>query len=356
MKRVKTCLLAALLFTVILLIYPGCADKAGDWQQIEIRGRTMGTFYMVKVIVPVEKEPESVKRKLSVGIETVLDQVNRQMSAWLGDSEISRFNRYTGNDWFEVSADTALVVNEALRMSALSGGSFDVTIGPLIDLWGFGPSHKNGPEPVVPDDEDIQNTMKKTGYQKLTVQLSPPALKKEIPGLECNLSAIAKGFGVDKVAEYLRNEGYTDFLVEIGGEVRTYGKNVKRQSWLIGIASPDGSANFQRIVELNNTAMATSGDYHNYFEKDNVRYSHTIEPTTGKPITHKLASVTVIAPSCMLADGMATAINVMGPEKGFDLAVKEDLSVFMIIKSDQGFVEKMTPRFKELLQSQGLSQ
>lgn len=352
MSKIKTICLLACLFFPVLFYMTGCSSETGKWDELEIRGRTMGTFYTIKVVVPHKKENAELKRKLAVEIEKLLDRVNRQMSSWLGDSEISRFNRYQGNDYFEVSLDTAKVVHEALRISKATGGAFDVTSGPLIDLWGFGPAKKAGTAPIVPKAERIEAIMKGIGYRHLHARLSPPALKKDIPGLNCNLSAIAKGFGVDKVAEYLSEQGYNDYLVEIGGEVKTRGKKVTRKPWLIGIASPDGRADFLKILQLNGSSMATSGDYHNYFEKDGVRYSHTINPTTGKPIVHKLASVTVVHPSCMLADAMATALNVMGPEKGFELAIKDNLAVYMIVKRDDGFVEKISPRFHELMDEQ----
>ncbi|MCP5046639.1 MAG: FAD:protein FMN transferase, partial [bacterium] len=202
----------------------------------------------------------------------------------------------------------------------------------------------------VPDEEQIKEAIGKTGYKKLSVRLSPPAVRKQDPVIYCDFSAVAKGFGVDKVAGYLDVKGYTDYLVEIGGEVRARGVNHKGQSWRIGIETPDGTRSLQKILPLKDVSLATSGDYHNYFEKDGVRYSHTIDPTTGKPVTHKLASVSVIHRSCMVADAMATAIDVMGPEKGYRLAVKENLPVFMIVRQNNTFVEKKTPRFREMFE------
>jgi thiamine biosynthesis lipoprotein len=318
---------------------------------MEIHGNTMGTTYMVKIVKPDDKKlsfaDEHIKR-VTADIETLLKKVNEQMSNWLADSEISRFNRYKGAQWFEVSPDTTRVFAEALRVSKVSNGAFDITVGPLINLWGFGP---DGTGKQIPGEEQIKKVMEEIGYQKLSVRLSPPAIKKEEPGLYCDLSAIAKGFGVDQVVEYLDSQGFFNYLVEIGGEVRAKGLNHKNQIWRVAIASPDphGGSPYQKVIQLKDASMATSGDYFNYFEKNGVRYSHTIDPTTGKPITHKLASVTVIHESCMTADAVATAINVLGPEKGYELAINENLAVFMIVRGKSGFVENMTARFEEMM-------
>jgi thiamine biosynthesis lipoprotein len=322
---------------------------------LELSGRTMGTTFSVKALKPAELESTPTSKLnllLSNDIGEILEKVNRQMSTWLEDSEISRFNRYRETGWFNVSSDTALVTAEALRVSRLSGGAFDITVGPLVNLWGFGPEKINA-DRQIPTDEQINGAMQKIGCQKLAARSVPPAIKKEIPELRCDLSAIAKGFGVDKVAEYLESRGYGNYLVEIGGEVRVKGINLKGTPWRVAIAAPGpgGESPYQKIVLLKNTAMATSGDYFNYFEKDGVRYSHTIDPVTGRPITHKLASVTVIHDSCMTADALATALDVMGPEKGYELAVKENLPVFLVIREGNAFVEKMTPQFKRLLEN-----
>jgi thiamine biosynthesis lipoprotein len=350
---VKYNILIPVAFTLLLF---HCSGQHTTSPLIEIHGQTMGTTYMVKVVKTVKSgaeiqknagDSEEMTRRVRTGIEDLLLKVNMQMSTWIEGSEISRFNRYQGNDWFDISASTAQVIAEALRVSKESGGAFDITVGPLVNLWGFGPG-KAGEQ--IPPAQQIKKMMAEIGYEKLSVRLSPPAVKKELPGIYCDLSAIAKGFGVDKVAEYLERAGFSHYLVEIGGEIRAKGTRPDGQPWRIGIASPGpgGKSPYEKIIRLTDIAMATSGDYFNYFEKNGVRYSHTIDPTTGRPITHKLASVTVIHQSCMTADAMATAIDVLGPDKGYDLAIKEGLPVFMIIRGEHGFLEKMTPRFREI--------
>lgn len=340
-----------LFFLCIFLFNCGHRKQTATTGLIEIPGFTMGTTYRVKVVDSNRwkaNDTDKIGKSLSAGIAERLDAVNRRMSMWREDSEISRFNRSRETGWFEISADTARVIAEALETSKKSNGAFDITVGPLVNLWGFGPAKEKR---EIPGEAQIKEAMAKTGYRKLTVRLSPPAVKKEDSEIYCDLSAIAKGFGVDKVAEYLETQGFTDYLVEIGGEVRARGINHEGTPWRVAIASPspnDGSSGYQKVLFLQDAAMATSGDYHNYFEKDGVRYSHTIDPGTGRPITHKLASVTVVHTSCMTADALATAIDVLGPGKGYELALKEDLPVFLVIREKDGFVEKMTPRFQAL--------
>ncbi len=347
--RVSSRLINAVFFVLLVsMVFIRCGNQPEPPDLMDIHGRTMGTTYSVKVVIPPTLTLPVEKRKptISKGIDELLKKVNLLMSTWIEESEISRFNRFRETGWFEVSPDTAKVVAEALRTSRLSGGAFDVTVGPLVNLWGFGPP----PNRQIPTDEQIRVAMKDIGFQNLSVREDPPALKKEIPGIYCDLSAIAKGFGVDKVGEYLEAQGFSDYLVEIGGEVRGRGTRPDHDPWHVAIASPGpgGKSPYRKIILLKNMSMATSGDYFNYFEKDGVRFSHTIDPVTGKPITHKLASVSVLHRSCMTADALATAINVLGPDKGYELALKENLAVFLIIREKDGFIEKMTPAFREI--------
>ena len=325
-------------FPILLSALVGCQD-----QLITISGPTMGTTFQVKI---VQSEITMDLDVLEREINARLTEVNRQMSTYRDNSEITQFNRARSTDWFGVSSDFAYVLHIAQEISTWSDGAFDVTIGPLVNLWGFGPS---AIPDRVPSPDSIEAAKTLVGYKKIRVDLSVSAIKKEIPEVYCDLSAIAKGFGVDRVASYLDSLGINRYFIEIGGELRTKGHNHLGQLWRIGIASPAGQGELQKALALDNMSMATSGDYHNYFERDGVRYSHTIDPRTGRPITHALASVTVIHKSCAYADGLATAINAMGPEKGFVFAEKRNLAVFMIVRQGDEFVEKMTSNFEELL-------
>ncbi len=329
---------------IIIFLFIGC--ESSNPGLIELTGSTMGTTYSIK-IVGVNNLDEIEKNDFQSRIDSILVEVNNQMSTWQKDSEITSFNNLQDTTWVRVSRDFAYVVNKAIKVSNLSNGAFDITVGPLINLWGFGPEHKPN---IIPSDEGIAEAKKRIGYEKIHVYEDLTKIKKDDENIYISLAAIAKGFGVDKVANYLEDENYSNYMVEIGGEVRTAGKNHLNKDWKIGISVPDGSMHIQKIVPISNSSIATSGDYRNYFEEDGVRYSHTIEPSTGKPITHKLASVSVIHNECMIADAMATAFDVLGPELGYELAVKEKLPVFMIVKGDNGFVEKMTPEFRTILE------
>lgn len=326
---------AGILLLVLAAALVGTPACAADPSLVVISGDTMGTYY--RVLLHRSGQDEEAVRK---GMEKLLNRIEDQMSTWRPESELSRFNSSESTDWFEVSPETALVVAESLRIAELSGGAFDPTVGPLIDLWSFGSTQKI---PRVPTDDEIASAKAKTGWQKVQVQADPPALRKTQPEIQLNLSAIAKGYGVDAVSDWLAENGEPDHLVEIGGEDRARGLKPDDSAWRIGVQSPggmppeqSGGAIFQ-VVALADRSIATSGDYQNYFEVDGKRYSHTIDPTTGRPITHDVASVSVLADSCMAADGWATALSVLGPEKGMELAKAQKLPVLLIVRGEPRF-------------------
>lgn len=313
--------------------------------QFALSGHTMGTTYSVKLADPPAGKTQE---GLQVEIERILDAVDSDMSTYRDDSLLSRFNRHEGTDWFSISQDLARVVSESRRVSELSDGAFDVTVLPLVNLWHFGPT---ADAVEVPASEAIDRVRLQVGYRKLEVRLSPPALRKQRADLAVDLSAIAKGFAVDQVAELLEALGADAYLVEIGGETRTRGNKPDGSPWRIGIEAPEAhQRSLRKVVLLGDHAMATSGDYRNFFERDGQRYSHTIDPRTGRPITHRLASASVVADTCATADAMATAILVLGPDAGFQLAVDEGLAALLIIRDNGGFTERPTPRFRELFE------
>lgn len=331
---------------IALLALAGCgtSDRATTPELVHVAGPTMGTTWQVKL----PRLPEGTSRdELQAAIERRLERVNGQMSTYRPDSELSRFNRYEGTDWFEVSADTARVVSAAQQISHLTGGAFDVTVGPLVNLWDFGPDERDA---LVPSEEELAATRERIGYEMLEVRADPPALRKSRPDLYVDLSAIAKGFGVDQVAAHLENLGIDSYYVEVGGEIRTRGTKPDETPWRIGIEAPaatrlDAQA-ARRVLELGDWAVATSGDYRNYWEKDGQRFSHTIDPRTGRPVEHGLASVTVVSDDCMTADGWATALMVLGPENAYNLAMKQDLATLFIVREEEGFAERATPKFE----------
>jgi thiamine biosynthesis lipoprotein len=298
----------------------------------------MGTRYTVKVVPP--ETATLTPEQLETEISAELDDVNASMSTWLDDSEISRFNRH-GDEPFAAGDELMTVMLEAERVSVLSGGAFDITVGPLVDAWGFGPTEVAGP----PTTDTIDALLQATGFELLEIDPTDMTLEKLRPTLRCDLSAIAKGYGVDRVAGRLLELGLTDFMVEIGGEVRAAGRNPDGELWRIGIERPELTrGNLWGSVELDNAAMATSGDYRNFYLRDGVRVSHTLDPRIGRPITHDLASVSVIHSSCMTADAFATAINVLGPVEGRALVEREGLAaLFLIRRPDGGFDEWASP-------------
>ena len=309
-----------------------------------LTGLTMGTLYTVKVVrIPAGLTRAAIHRKIADRLE----RINALMSTYRADSEITRFNRDRGTAWFSVAPETALVVAAAQSISRLTHGAFDVTVEPLVNLWSFGPEAR--PD-TVPSDAAIAERRARVGYDNLEVRRTPPALRKHRPDVEIDLSAVAKGYGVDQVAARLEELGITHYLVEIGGEVRAHGERADGSAWAVGIERPSTSLErrVSEVLRLRNQAAATSGDYRNYFEQDGQRYSHTIDPRTGRPVTHTLASVTVVAPDCMHADALATAFLVLGPDAGFDLARQHDLAALFLVREGSGFVRRATPAYEAL--------
>ncbi len=309
-------------FFTISLCLTGCepSEKA-----VTITGQTMGTTYTIKIIG--EHGSPLIPSKLKNDIDSILVEVNRQMSTYLPESEISRFNRMKAGEDFTISHDFARVVECALTISEMTGGAFDITVKPILDIWGFGSSASpQNQSEEFPPPELIKQTLKSVGYTKLIVHETK--LRKIDPDVTLDLNAIAKGFGVDKISEFCTQSGYNRYLIEIGGEVGCMGHNENNVPWRIGIDIPQlGSLPGQQIgavVPLLNQAMATSGDYRNFFQFGDQIYSHVINPKTGYPVETKVASATVIAPTCMDADALATGLMVLGEEKG--LALIESLN------------------------------
>lgn len=303
-------------------------------------GRTMGTSFSIKV----SRLPDNIDAtRLKQTIDERLLQLNAQMSTYLQDSELSLFNQNRSTDWQPVSEALYTVLSAARQISELSNGAFDITVGKLVNSWGFGPDPMTF---VAPEQSIIDQEMAQMGYRHLQIRAEPMAIKKAIPDLYLDLSAIAKGFAVDEVADILQQAGISDYMVEIGGELRLKGGNLTNKPWRIAVEKPTPEKRMiQTVFPFTNTALATSGDYRNFFEQDGVRFSHTIDPRTGNPIKHKLASVTVLNDKCMLADALATAFMVLGPDEGYQLAEKQGIAALFIIKTEEGFEQKATSAF-----------
>tara|TARA_R110000737_G_scaffold328370_1_gene343025 strand:+ start:504 stop:1541 length:1038 start_codon:yes stop_codon:yes gene_type:complete len=323
------------------LVLSGCfpSNDLGR-QEYFLQGSTMGTTYNIKVV-----GQNIDANKLQQGIDKKLKQLNQEMSTYIADSELSIFNQSKSLTPITVSAGLARVLKEAIRLGELSDGALDVTVGPLVNLWGFGPKYR--PE-TIPSDELLAATKAQVGLDKIT--FSNGMLSKNIPNLYLDLSTIAKGYGVDLVAEFLEASGINNYLVEIGGEMRLKGFKHTGELWHVAIEKPlSNERAVHQIIVPKDNAVATSGDYRIYFEANGQRFSHIIDPKTGKPINHKLVSVTVIHPSSMTADGLSTALMVMGEEKALAFAEANGLAVYIIAKTDHGFVEQSTVKFMQYL-------
>ena len=300
-------------------------------QVLEVSGPTMGTSFNIKIF-----DPPEFKDDAAFLVDQLLRKVNDQMSTYLKNSEISRFNRSESTDWFPVSEELATVVAFSQVVAEKTDGAFDVTVGPLVNAWNFGPDRSKR---IVPEAEVIASLQESVGFGKLSVRMNPPALRKSVAGLGIDLSAVAKGYAVDQVVELLNAQGAENVFVEIGGEVSVSGDKAG-QWWKVGIQMPDAATDSVLIAHSlnvgggNDRSMATSGDYRNYFEVDGTRYSHTIDPRTGMPIEHPLASVTVVSETCMAADAWATALNVLGPEQALQVAKAEGLDVLLVARDD----------------------
>lgn len=331
---------------VVLLSLFFVACEQAPAPHLQLSGATMGTTWHITVL---EQEGiDTSAEQLQQAIDEQLRLINQQMSTYIDDSELSRLNRAPAEQPVAVSNNLFDVLLLSLEVGWLTDGAFDITVGPLVDVWGFGPGEHRLNE-SVPDPQQIDALRENTGFTRLEFDLASSSVIRH-GALKLDLSGVAKGYAVDKVAELLNFAGYENYMVEIGGELRLRGSSPRGTPWRIAVEEPDpqGLHSVHRVLELTDIAMATSGDYRNYFERDGKRYSHTIDPTTGYPITHNLASVTVLSESAAYADAVATGLDVLGPEKGMKLAQNQGLAVYMIIKGDQGFESVSSAAFEAL--------
>ena len=322
----------------VLLTLAGCGAEEMEFHLLA--GRTMGTEYAVTM-----SGGSDCGDALSGPVKAELQNVNAQMSTWQADSELSRFNRAQAGEWIPVSVDLAVLVALAQDLAHQSDGAFDVTVGPLVDLWGFGAPERPG----IPDSEEIAEAVARVGYRLLDARRSPPGLRKKVDGLQVDLSAIAKGHGVDRLAVLLDGRNCTDYLIDIGGEVRVRGLSPRRAPWRIGVeAHAAGPAtNAAPVLSLSQGALATSGDYRNFRRVGDERVNHTIDPRTGRPVIHDMASVTVLAETAALADGLATLINVLGPDEGLAFAQQRGIAALALVRSKGGLERRYTEAMRD---------
>lgn len=300
----------------------------------------MGTRYHLTLRNPGGLKAASLKKQL----DQQLLAFNQIASTYIEDSELNRLNHSEVGEWVGLSDTLFDIISLSVQVGWMSGGAFDITVAPLVSLWGFGPEDREG----VPAEEDIEAAKTLVGSDTFVLDMLEAKIQRLLP-IRMDLSAIAKGYAVDMTAQWLSGLGVEDYLVEIGGEIRVAGHSPRGDAWRIAVENP-GAAGPVQPVRLDNIAVATSGDYRNYFEQDGVRYSHTIDPGTGRPITHRLASVTVLDPSCAMADALATAFSVMGAERSLKMAEAQGIPVYIIEKSETGFVSRYSSAFTPFLE------
>lgn len=334
-----------LVYILLFLVVAGLAAGYYARQEVVFTGKTMGTSYHVKVITAWFNTP----RLLAEKIETRLAEINQSMSVFRKDSEISRFNRLRAvEEKFAISEDFHRVMVTAAQLHEWTNQAWDGTLMPLVNLWGFG---YKGSRDTLPDPETIRTVQKNVGFHHIII--GPGRfLTKTRANVTLDLGSIAKGYGVDQVSQLLREKGYSNFLVEIGGEVFAAGVRKDRKPWRVGINRPEKDApptQVYRALALNEQALATSGDYRNFFEIDGVRYSHVIDPRTGNPVTNGVVSASILADNCTLADGLATAIMVMGHQSGLTLVnrLPKVESVIVVREPDGTLTDYLSNGFRE---------
>ncbi|RBP48336.1 FAD:protein FMN transferase [Arenicella xantha] len=316
------------LFLIVMLglvLLGGCQPTATEVREWVFSGPIMGTQYRVVVIAPESLDASATEQV----IMTAMESVNQAMSTYISGSELSQFNRQVADQPTSLSADLNSVVAEALEIAALTDGAFDPTIGPAVNLWGFGPQ---GRITRKPNESELDSLRQSIGYQKLS--LNDSVLSKKVDGVTLDLSAIAKGFAVDKVAQSLAGKGLNRFLVDIGGELRASGAALSGDSWRIAIEKPQILGGVQQVIELRDQAIATSGDYRNFIQIDGQPFSHTISPETLKPVFHRLASVSVITQRASTGDALATALMSMGEERAMAFIEDHGLAAYLLIRKE----------------------
>jgi len=322
---------------------PALRLPRGDAAVRELGGPTMGTSWSVKYVEIVPHETVAVR----AAVERVLARIIAQMSTWIDDSEISRFNRAPAGTWCELSADFHEVLRYGLSVARDTGGCYDPTIGALVDLWGFGPP---GPRNDQPDVRLVDAAAARGGFRRLTFGPGPSVLQPG--GMQLDLSSVAKGFAVDRVSDALRSLGIANHLVEIGGELKGSGTKPDGSPWWVALEAPSdaGASVRDTVVALHGLSVATSGDAQRYFEWNGRRCSHTLDPRSGRPVPDRLASVTVLHPGCMCADALATALTVLGPDGGIDYAAATGLAARFVIRRARCYEERITPAFAAMLE------
>ncbi|MGE5339554.1 MAG: FAD:protein FMN transferase [Gemmatimonadota bacterium] len=318
-------------------------NRSAPTGALHMSGETMGTSYNVKIAG--HRIDDEARSALHEAVHAAFDRVNRGMSLYRADSELARFNRQQADTAFAMSSEMFDVFAAAMSVSELTGGAFDVTVAPLVASWGFGPDRRQ----AIPSPDALRAQRAAVDFRALRLDAAERTVTKSRLPLTADLNGIAKGYGVDLAARALEVRGIDNYLVEAGGEVRARGVNADGRPWQIGIEQPDSVPQRARYISpVVNGAVATSGDYRIFIERDGRRYCHEIDPVRGTPIEHGLASVSVVASDCVRADALATALIVLGLEHGYALAESRGIAAYFIQRRDGGLQDRMTTAFAAL--------
>ena len=319
------------------LAVAACALPTGKAPRV-LQGSAFATTYTLSLACSLDA---ARARELA---ESSFARVDAAMSTYRQDSELMRLNRTAPFEWLAISADFASVVKASIELASLTDGAFDPTLGRLVRLWGFG----GGDVPdVVPAEPEIARLRAASGWNQVEFD-EPGARVRRLSDFALDLSAIAKGYAVDLAMEALQEEGCQDFLLEVGGEVGVRGRRADGATWVLGVESPDSRGGVALALEISQASIATSGDYRNRLRIGDTVFSHTLDPATGRPVAHNLASVSVIAATAMRADALATALNVMGPERGRAFAEAFEIEAYFIFRTDSGYDSFATGRFQAM--------
>lgn len=341
----RNLLQGACLVSILVVTLSGCESSTERIE--ELSGPTMGSTYTIKYVYKKDATPAA--DAVGVEIQSILDKVDRQVSTYRLDSDIARFNQSPANTCMSMPSAVLELTQYGIQLSQLSDGAFDLTLGPLLDVWGFGPQSR---DKSVPSTEEIAAAKAQTGYQHIRVvdgQLCKDA------DVQIEFNSIAAGYTVDRISERFAELDIDSYMIEVTGEIIAAGRKPDGSPWRIALEQPltDGKRAIQRVLELDGYGMNTSGDYRNYFEEDGVRFSHTLDPQVGAPISHRLASVTVVDRSTLHADGLGTLLLVLGPERGLAFAEEHDVAAFFIMRDGDGFTTKVSSEFSRIFPEGG---
>ena len=330
-------------FSIVLSLFLIASCDKTSLPAFDLSGRTMGTTFNITLVSPPDGTDLD---SLGAVIQDRLEHVENIASTYRDDSELSQFNSNSSTDWIAVTAELCRMISAALDVSVMTGGAFDITVGPLVNLWGFGPSPQ---ENRLPTEEQITQARSGVSYEALEADCDKRVVRKSLKATYVDLSGWAKGYAVDEIAALLDARHIDNYLIEIGGELRVSGQNAKQKPYSIAIEKPiKNNAMEYHSLLLTDVAVATSGDYRNFYELDGQRYSHTIDPRTGRPVSHQLTGVTVVSTSTAFADAIATALLVLGADEGRALAEELDIAAYFLTRTENGLKETSTTKFARL--------